>query len=220
MPVTLNLVPRRKVILVPLAHSRSNRPFSHDSHDTSMTVWNRADWTFLFLLCSLEFLLQKLQKQRNNYLIRNGTEAMLVEEGSFALYAVFIGVSQLWVRSTCWGKENLKIYGEEKTYGGCEGPDAMYVKLISSDGHEFIVKREHALTSGTIKAMLSGPGQFAENETNEVNFREIPSHVLSKVCMYFTYKVRYTNSSTEIPEFPIAPEIALELLMAANFLDC
>merc|ERR1712243_141482 len=24
--------------------------------------------------------------------------------------------------------------------------------------------------------MLSGPGQFAENETNEVNFREIPSH--------------------------------------------
>ncbi len=61
-----------------------------------------------------------------------------------------------------------------KLYGGCEGPDAMYVKLISSDGHEFIVKREHALTSGTIKAMLSGPGQFAENETNEVNFREIP----------------------------------------------
>ena len=29
--------------------------------------------------------------------------------------------------------------------------------------------------------MLSGPGQFAENETNEVNFREIPSHVLQKV---------------------------------------
>ncbi|XP_012279066.1 elongin-C isoform X1 [Orussus abietinus] len=105
-------------------------------------------------------------------------------------------------------------------YGGCEGPDAMYVKLISSDGHEFIIKREHALTSGTIKAMLSGPGQFAENETNEVNFRGILSHVLQKVCMYFTYKVRYTNSSTEIPEFPIAPEIALELLMAGNFLDC
>nr|AEE62223.1 unknown [Dendroctonus ponderosae] len=109
---------------------------------------------------------------------------------------------------------------QERIYGGCEGPEAMYVKLISSDGHEFIVKREHALTSGTIKAMLSGPGQFAENEANEVNFREIPSHVLQKVCMYFTYKVRYTNSSTEIPEFPIAPEIALELLMAANFLDC
>lgn len=59
--------------------------------------------------------------------------------------------------------ENVTFYcfadGEERTYGGCEGPEAMYVKLISSDGHEFIVKREHALTSGTIKAMLSGPGE-------------------------------------------------------------
>lgn len=48
---------------------------------------------------------------------------------------------------------------DETIYGGCEGPEAMYVKLVSSDGHEFIVKREHALTSGTIKAMLSGPGK-------------------------------------------------------------
>uniref|UniRef100_A0A2R9AIF3 Elongin-C n=1 Tax=Pan paniscus TaxID=9597 RepID=A0A2R9AIF3_PANPA len=113
--------------------------------------------------------------------------------------------------------------GEKKTYGGCEGPDALYVKLILSDGHEFIVKKERALTSGTIKAMLSGPGQFAEKEADEVHFREIPSHVPSKVyalCMCFMYKVRYTNSSTEIPEFPVVPEIALELLMAANFLDC
>ena len=43
--------------------------------------------------------------------------------------------------------------------GGVEGPEAMYVKLIASDGHEFVMKREHALTSGTIKAMLSGPGE-------------------------------------------------------------
>ena len=50
--------------------------------------------------------------------------------------------------------------GEDLQFGGgCEGPYAMYVKLISSDGHEFIIKKEHALTSGTIKAMLSGPGK-------------------------------------------------------------
>ena len=35
----------------------------------------------------------------------------------------------------------------------------MYVKLISADEHEFYVKRDLALTSQTIKAMLSGPGQ-------------------------------------------------------------
>ena len=55
-------------------------------------------------------------------------------------------------------KMSEEIKQDEAAYGGCEGPDAMYVKLISSDGHEFIIKRDHALTSGTIKAMLSGPG--------------------------------------------------------------
>merc|ERR1719334_678013 len=68
----------------------------------------------------------------------------------------------------------------------------MYIKIVSSDGHEFIIKREHALISGTIKAMLSGPGAFIENEDNEIIFKEIPSHVLHKVCLYLAYKVRYT----------------------------
>uniref|UniRef100_A0AC34R3P2 Elongin-C n=1 Tax=Panagrolaimus sp. JU765 TaxID=591449 RepID=A0AC34R3P2_9BILA len=108
----------------------------------------------------------------------------------------------------------------EYTLKNNEGPDSEYVKLISADGHEFIIKREYAVASGTIRAMLSGPGQFTESENNEVHFREIPSHVLQKVCHYFQYKVRYTNSASEIPEFPIHPEFALELLMAANFLDC
>ena len=39
-------------------------------------------------------------------------------------------------------------------------PNDMYVKLVSSDEHEFYVKRDLALTSQTIKAMLSGPGQY------------------------------------------------------------
>jgi transcription elongation factor B subunit 1 len=34
-----------------------------------------------------------------------------------------------------------------------------YVKLISSDGFEFIIHREAAMRSGTIKNMLSGPGK-------------------------------------------------------------
>ncbi len=116
--------------------------------------------------------------------------------------------------------EQVENMEADTVYGGCEGPDATYVKLRSSDGHEFIIKRDMAFTSVTIRNMLSGPGQFRENETNEVTFKEIPSHVLQMVCMYFTYKVRYTNSSTEIPPFPIDPKVALELLMAANFLYC
>eukprot|EP01112_Ceratiomyxa_fruticulosa_P001247 TRINITY_DN1126_c0_g1_i3.p1 TRINITY_DN1126_c0_g1~~TRINITY_DN1126_c0_g1_i3.p1 ORF type:complete len:106 (-),score=17.20 TRINITY_DN1126_c0_g1_i3:85-402(-) len=93
------------------------------------------------------------------------------------------------------------------------------VKLISADGHEFIVDRKAALVSGTIKSMLSGPGTFTEQQLGEINFREISTPILEKVIQYFYYKIKYTNSTIEIPEFPIEPEIALELLMAANFLD-
>ena len=85
--------------------------------------------------------------------------------------------------------------GKEKTYGGRVGLGAMYVKSVSSDGHEFIVKKEHDLTSGTIKAMLSGPGQFAENETNVVNFREISSHVLPKSMHVFHLQVSFHGDS-------------------------
>merc|ERR1712037_652534 len=55
--------------------------------------------------------------------------------------------------------------------------------------------------------MLSGPGQFAENETNEVNFREIPSHVLTKLCQYFAYKFYYTGTAREVPEFHIPQKL-------------
>jgi hypothetical protein len=40
-----------------------------------------------------------------------------------------------------------------------------------------------------------------------------------QVCKYFHYKIRYQNSTHDIPDFPIEPQIALDLLMAANFLD-
>lgn len=39
--------------------------------------------------------------------------------------------------------------------------ESEYVKLISSDGFEFIIHREAAMRSGTIKNMLSGAGTYS-----------------------------------------------------------
>ncbi|CAE7843484.1 ELOC, partial [Symbiodinium microadriaticum] len=61
--------------------------------------------------------------------------------------------------------------------------------------------------------------QFAES-SDEVRFPEIPALILEKVIQYLYYKVRYTNSSQRVPNFDIEPEIALEVLMAANYLEC
>lgn len=94
------------------------------------------------------------------------------------------------------------------------------VKLVSREGFEFIIDYKAACVSNTIRNMLSSQGSFTETELGEVKFPEIPTHILEKVCQYFYYKLRYQNSTTKnIPEFQVAPEIALELLMAANFLD-
>ncbi|KAI8053820.1 BTB/POZ protein [Syncephalis plumigaleata] len=83
------------------------------------------------------------------------------------------------------------------------------VKLISSDGKVFTVKREAAMCSGTIKNMLSGEG----------NFPEIKSDILQQVCEYLEYKHKYSSHTENIPEFHIDVENALELLMAADYLD-
>lgn len=70
-----------------------------------------------------------------------------------------------------------------------------------------------------IKAMASAPGQPAENETGEVNFRA-PFTCVTERFMYFTYQVCQTNSSIKIPDLQTAPEIATGVEMALNFHDC
>ncbi|KAG4091379.1 transcription elongation factor B polypeptide 1-like protein [Neocallimastix lanati (nom. inval.)] len=93
------------------------------------------------------------------------------------------------------------------------------VKLISSDGFEFIIDRKCAMISGTIKNMLSSPGQFIESVQNEIHFNEIRAEILEKVCEYFYYKAKYSNSE-DVPEFHIDDNIATELLMVAEYLEC
>ncbi|XP_069158036.1 uncharacterized protein C3orf38 homolog [Procambarus clarkii] len=50
--------------------------------------------------------------------------------------------------------EDIKIF-----YGGCEGPNSTYIKLISCDDHEFIIKRKDAFASNLIQAMMSENGE-------------------------------------------------------------
>ncbi|PNF27971.1 Elongin-C [Cryptotermes secundus] len=100
------------------------------------------------------------------------------------------------------------------------GPGAMYVTITSADGHEFIIKRKYAEASETFEAMIGGPSETPENEPLRVDMKRYQSHVLQTVCTYLIYKVYYTNSTTEIPLFPIASEMSLELVDVANYLNC
>ena len=49
--------------------------------------------------------------------------------------------------------------GEQVTVG-IEEQEVEYVTLMSSDNHEYMLEKKYVLVSGTIRAMLSGPGKM------------------------------------------------------------
>ncbi|WCJ20447.1 Elongin-C [Euphorbia peplus] len=90
------------------------------------------------------------------------------------------------------------------------------VKLISAEGFEFVIDKEAAMVSQTIRNMLTSPGGFSEREHGEVTFPEISTTILEKICQYFYWSLQYAKGKET--EFPIEPELTLELMMAANYL--
>ncbi|KAH7908795.1 BTB/POZ protein [Hygrophoropsis aurantiaca] len=102
-----------------------------------------------------------------------------------------------------------------------------WVRLTSSDGYSFLIKRKVAMMSGTLKNMLSVDSNFKEALANTCPINEryasdsndviIQAAVVEKVCEYMSFKAHHESAGPkeEIPvnEFTerIPPEVALEL---------
>mmetsp|Transcript_8105 Transcript_8105/g.9787 ORF Transcript_8105/g.9787 Transcript_8105/m.9787 type:complete len:113 (+) Transcript_8105:103-441(+) len=100
-----------------------------------------------------------------------------------------------------------------------DNDSCVYVKLVSAEGHEFLVERKIAIAgSGTLRTMLEG--QFRESKENLIRLPDITGYILERVVKYLCYKAQHSHSTTRIPEFSIEPEVALELMIAAKYLDC
>ncbi|KAF2227078.1 transcriptional elongation regulator Elc1/Elongin C [Elsinoe ampelina] len=93
-----------------------------------------------------------------------------------------------------------------------------YVTLVSSDGYEFVVQRSAAVISGAIKRMLDPNSGFAESTTGICKFENINAIVLEKVCEYLYYHEKHKDAK-DVPDMDIPPELCLELLMAADYLN-
>ncbi|QGA14398.1 hypothetical protein EYB26_002051 [Talaromyces marneffei] len=93
-----------------------------------------------------------------------------------------------------------------------------YVTLISSDGFEFILPRSTACVSGTIRRMLDPSSKFSEALTGTCVLENITGVVLEKVCEYFCYNDKM-KEQVNVVDMDIPPELCLELLMAADYLD-
>lgn len=103
------------------------------------------------------------------------------------------------------------------------GPDDRYVVLIASDDHEFYIKRTHAIQSTTIEALLNaGPRANRRpggDELQRIKFPGFASSVLKHVCQYLIYKSTFPNSRQDFPAYPVPPELAADLLVAAAFFN-
>ncbi|KAF7594453.1 Transcription elongation factor B (SIII), polypeptide 1 (15kDa, elongin C) [Aspergillus hancockii] len=96
--------------------------------------------------------------------------------------------------------------------------ESEYVTLVSGDGFEYIIPRSTACVSGTIRRMLEHSNKFSEGLTGICVLENISGVVLEKVCEYFCYNEKNKNQ-TNVPDMEIPPELCLELLMAADYLD-
>ena len=115
--------------------------------------------------------------------------------------------------------ENCPQEGDIKVLG----PDSEHVCIVSKEGDRFAVKQSHAMKSSHLARILTGPGAGEEGKAIEINLTNsfYSTHTLLIVCEYLDYKVKHTLPQWEmpIPDFPIDKEDAIEVLLAANFLD-
>ncbi|KAH0605465.1 uncharacterized protein H6S33_004687 [Morchella sextelata] len=95
--------------------------------------------------------------------------------------------------------------------------DTNSVVLISNDGFRFVVRKSAAMSSPAIKSMLDKRSNFAEARENKIVFQNMSAVILEKVCEYFYYNEKYRDAK-DVPDMEIPPELALELLMVADFL--
>ncbi|ETN45202.1 uncharacterized protein HMPREF1541_10079 [Cyphellophora europaea CBS 101466] len=94
-----------------------------------------------------------------------------------------------------------------------------YVTLVSHDGFEFHIRRSAAMRSGTIRRMLDVQSNFSEAVSGECHLENITGVVLEKVVEYLYYNEKM-REQMGVADMEIPSELCLELLMAADYLDC
>ncbi|AMD22579.1 HHL191Wp [Eremothecium sinecaudum] len=98
-----------------------------------------------------------------------------------------------------------------------EGVDE--VTLVSGNGEEFKIPEQVALQSPTLSKMLSS--SFLEQKERRIVLSETDGKILSKVIEYlnYVYDNKDKDADEDIPEFNVPPEISLELLLVADYLQ-
>lgn len=101
------------------------------------------------------------------------------------------------------------------------------VKLISGEGHEYELPREAAEQSRTIRDLLQGSELQGNTGMPELKLPDIASDVLDLVVQYLMQKHTSNNTMSDFNQLKALDAksekdrtLVLELLLAADYLDC
>ncbi|CAB3366812.1 Hypothetical predicted protein [Cloeon dipterum] len=83
----------------------------------------------------------------------------------------------------------------QPTEKDCVGSKAKYIKLVSSDGKAFFLKRLDAVyVSPFMKDLLACTSEYTKHckkeELIQLTFKDVPSHMLKEECDYINYHAR------------------------------
>eukprot|EP01063_Lacrimia_lanifica_P014932 TRINITY_DN21521_c0_g1_i1.p1 TRINITY_DN21521_c0_g1~~TRINITY_DN21521_c0_g1_i1.p1 ORF type:complete len:121 (+),score=41.65 TRINITY_DN21521_c0_g1_i1:51-413(+) len=106
-------------------------------------------------------------------------------------------------------------------------PELGYVTLVSGEGYEFVLDRRAAEVSNLIKSMISGTQNIGIS-MQRFTFDDVSAPVMELICQYLAERHRTGTSMSEFAPLrgldpdrnPGDKDIALELLLAANYFDC
>ncbi|OHT06201.1 Skp1 family, tetramerization domain containing protein [Tritrichomonas foetus] len=90
--------------------------------------------------------------------------------------------------------------------------------LVSNDGYEFVIDKQTAMISLTIRNMLYGGANFEESETKIIRL-PIRAIILERIIEYWHYRSQYSDHLDQLPKFDIDPKMAIELLQGAEYLQ-
>uniref|UniRef100_A0A7S1LP44 Elongin-C n=1 Tax=Neobodo designis TaxID=312471 RepID=A0A7S1LP44_NEODS len=105
------------------------------------------------------------------------------------------------------------------------------VVLISGEGHRFTISREAADQSRTLRDFLKGTSHMVSEDAAasapEIPLENIATNVLELVCQFLNERLTSNNDMNEFkalqsmdPTNEGDRQLVLELLLAADYLDC
>src|SRR5574343_10743 len=98
------------------------------------------------------------------------------------------------------------------------------IKITVAEGEVFYIEKRYADMSNNIKAGLGCNSMESLNK--EFNFPDIQAKIMEKVIQYLHFKFKYQRlldskliKVSQLPKFDIDPEMALDVLIAASYLQ-